>query len=350
MSRSPSARCSKRRRVEALAQRLHEAEAARPALVRRRRRPAEIPLSFAQRRLWFLHRLEGPSATYNIPMALRLTGALDEAALEAALGDVVERHESLRTIFPDTLGVPRQQILDASAARPVLEVTSATEAELGGSCSPLRRGLGFDLSSEPPLRAHLFVLGEREHVLLLVLHHIAGDGWSWGPLARDLGRAYAARCRGSAPAFAPCRCNMPTTRCGSTRCWARRAIRTARWRGSSRSGRARSKAFPISSSCRPTGRGRRCRAIAATVSRCTIDAGTARRSAGSRPRQPGEPVHGAAGRCSRPCSPGWAPAPTSPSAARLRAAPTARSTIWSASSSTPWCCAPTPSAIRASAN
>ncbi len=102
--------------VEALAQRLHEAEAARPALVPMAR-PSEIPLSFAQRRLWFLHRLEGPSATYSIAMALRLSGALDQKSLEAALGDVVERQESLRTIFPDTLGVPRQEILSVSAVR-----------------------------------------------------------------------------------------------------------------------------------------------------------------------------------------------------------------------------------------
>ena len=187
--------------VEALAKRLDDGEAARPALVRQPR-PSEIPLSFAQRRLWFLDRLEELSATYNIPMALRLRGTFDSAALEAALSDVVARHESLRTVFPETGGIPRQLILEASAARPRLERGAVSEASLAGAlAAAVRRG--FDLSSEPPLRAHLFALGESEHVLLLLLHHIAGDGWSLVPLWRDLSCAYAARLAGRAPEFSP---------------------------------------------------------------------------------------------------------------------------------------------------
>ena len=183
--------------VEGLALRLDAGRSPRPAL-RPVVRPAEIPLSFAQRRLWFLNRLEGPSATYTIPLAARLRGALDLAALAAALGDLVERHESLRTVFPETLGVARQLILSASAARPQLGVAPVTEAALGAALAAAAQR-GFDLAREPPLRAHLFALGADEHVLLLLLHHIAGDGWSLGPLWRDLAAAYAARGRGEAP-------------------------------------------------------------------------------------------------------------------------------------------------------
>ena len=186
--------------VEALAKRLDHGEAARPAL-RPLPRPAEIPLSFAQRRLWFLDRLEGASATYNIPMAVRLKGTLDHAALEAALGDVVERHESLRTVFAETAGIARQLILDGASARPHLHRSLVSEAELAGALSAAA-GRGFDLACEPPLRAHLFALGDSEHVLLLLLHHIASDGWSLAPLWRDLAGAYGARHGGRAPSYA----------------------------------------------------------------------------------------------------------------------------------------------------
>src|SRR5213075_2785024 len=159
--------------VEALSARLSsEALAARPPLVAVQPRPSEIALSYAQRRLWFLERLEGISGTYVIPLAVRLKGTLDRVALEAALGDLIERHESLRTLFPDRLGVPRQEIMPSLSARPRLEVGSVDEAGLATALTAAA-GRGFDLSVEIPLRAHLFELANDEHVLLIVLHHIA---------------------------------------------------------------------------------------------------------------------------------------------------------------------------------
>src|SRR5581483_32773 len=165
----------------------------------------------------------------------RLVGELDVAALELALFDLLARHESLRTVFPDTLGVPRQEVLPAEAVRPRLVVEEIAADELSETLR-LHAARGFDLAREVPLRAHLFALTaraaraahdaapdnrpsgepqpsgpqpggpqpggqpaaaparhEREHVLLLLLHHIAGDGASLKPLARDLSRAYAAR-------------------------------------------------------------------------------------------------------------------------------------------------------------
>ena len=187
--------------VARLAERLVQEGVVRPVL-RRAERPTEIPLSFAQQRLWFLNRLEGASATYNISVALRLRGRLNVEAMEAALGDVVERHESLRTIFPDRKGIPRQEILEAAAGRPKFNVIDVTEASLGGELEAAA-GRGFALESETPLRAYLFRLGADEHVLLLVMHHIATDGWSMKPLGRDLSQAYAARRDGRCPEFVP---------------------------------------------------------------------------------------------------------------------------------------------------
>ena len=189
--------------VAELVRHLHVGEAVRAALVRQVR-PQRLPLSYAQQRLWFLDRLEGPSATYNIPIALRLEGDLDAVALEAALADVVGRHESLRTIFSESEadGMPFQEILPAEQARPTLLTEVVAEAALASRLAKAA-ATAMDLSREIPLRAWLFCLESQRHVLLLVLHHIAGDGWSMGPLSRDLAQAYAARSsRGEAPVFA----------------------------------------------------------------------------------------------------------------------------------------------------
>ncbi|GAA2589759.1 amino acid adenylation domain-containing protein [Actinomadura fulvescens] len=176
-------------------------EAGRPVLARRER-PEAVPLSYAQQRLWFLNRFEGPSATYNMPTALRIRGALDHEALQAALGDLVARHETLRTILPDSGGVPRQLVLDPAVARPELQITECTAAELPSRLGTAA-GYAFDISAEPPLRAHLYKIAPGEHVVLLLMHHIAGDGWSMAPLAKDLISAYAARGEGRAPDWAP---------------------------------------------------------------------------------------------------------------------------------------------------
>ena len=164
-------------------------------------RPGLVPLSFGQQRMWFLNRLEGAGAVYNMPLALRLTGDLNVAALQAALGDVADRHESLRTIFPETGGTPRQEILDGPAGHPSLVLRAAADGELPAALAE-EAGRGFDLSFELPWRAVLWTVSPGGHVLMIVMHHIAGDGWSMGVLARDLGTAYAARSTGQAPGWA----------------------------------------------------------------------------------------------------------------------------------------------------
>ena len=135
-----------------------------------------LPLSHAQQRLWFLYRLEGPSPTYNIPLALRLEGALQPQALEAALADVVARHESLRTLFPERDGVAHQQVLPAAQARPALVREALSEADLPQRLAQAAAS-GFELGRHLPLRAWLFGLGPQRHVLLVLVHHIAADGW-----------------------------------------------------------------------------------------------------------------------------------------------------------------------------
>src|SRR5580765_4398196 len=166
----------------------------------RRARPELLPLSYAQQRLWFLYRMEGPSATYNIPLALQLEGELDQNALEGALRDAVNRHEALRTVFFEKDGVPYQRVLPIEEAHLHFEVNEVTEGELNERLTTAATST-FDLEHELPLKTWLFKIGPRSHVLFLLLHHIAGDGWSMGPLARDVSRAYGARLKGQPPQF-----------------------------------------------------------------------------------------------------------------------------------------------------
>ncbi|MFD3838109.1 amino acid adenylation domain-containing protein [Streptomyces sp. NPDC058642] len=185
--------------VAALAPLLEAPAEQRPAL-RPARRPDAVPLSSAQARLWFLHRLEGPSPTYNIHTAVRLTGPLDPDALRQALQDVVGRHEALRTVFPDRDGVPRQEVV-ADAVVPFAVVAcepDALDAQLREAAAH-----SFALDAEIPVRATLYALAPAEHVLFLLVHHIATDGWSADPLLADLERAYAARLRGEPPGWPP---------------------------------------------------------------------------------------------------------------------------------------------------
>ena len=168
-------------------------------------RPGVVPLSFAQSRMWFLDRYEGGVATYNMPTAFRITGALDVDALDAALDDVIARHESLRTIFPDIDGVPFQQVLPAEAGmwrRGGAAVVSVAEQDVADELAALA-GYRFDLATEIPIRARIYALGPERYVLGIVLHHIAFDGWSMAPMARDVGEAYRARRQGQAPGWAP---------------------------------------------------------------------------------------------------------------------------------------------------
>ncbi|MFJ4011024.1 amino acid adenylation domain-containing protein [Streptomyces sp. NPDC090026] len=174
---------------------------ARPPL-RTQPRPDRLPVSFAQQRLWFIHRFEGPSATYIIPLSMRLRGKLDPQALRRAVHDVVVRHESLRTVFDETDGVPHQRVLDPEQVTVPWREHEVTDAELAGALRDEARR-PFDLAHEIPVRAALFRLSEQDAVLLLPLHHIVADGWSLGPLAEDLTAAYTARCDGQSPQWAP---------------------------------------------------------------------------------------------------------------------------------------------------
>lgn len=239
-------------------------------------RPDPVPLSPAQQRMWFVNRYDSASPAYNIPIVLRLSGRLDVAALRAALGDVIARHETLRTVYPERDGTGHQRILAPDSAVPELDPIEVT-ADQAQAAVAATIGTGFDVTAAVPIRIRLFRIvghgndadqdaaarngngpkargttegmpatrssadlsaewvdtgagqvvvhpvdgtfglsdlraagnrnsaGSAEHILAVVVHHIATDGFSMGPLARDMTIAYHARARGQAPQWPPVR-------------------------------------------------------------------------------------------------------------------------------------------------
>ncbi|MFC7451439.1 amino acid adenylation domain-containing protein, partial [Rhodococcus daqingensis] len=183
-------------RVEA-----HAGSGGRLALVAAER-PAQIPLSLAQQRMWVLNQMAPDSAAYNIPAAIRLSGLLDVPALESAVLDVLERHEVLRTRYPDTADGPAQVIVPLEEMAPSLAPVQVTEQALGEALAEMV-GTGFDVTESVPVRAALFELAPTEYVFVVVVHHISADGFSMGPLTRDVMIAYSSRVDGHLPSWSP---------------------------------------------------------------------------------------------------------------------------------------------------
>ncbi|HEX2625623.1 MAG TPA: amino acid adenylation domain-containing protein, partial [Candidatus Limnocylindrales bacterium] len=170
-------------------------------------RPATAPLSYAQRRLWFLAQLSPDSPFYNVPAALRIHGAVDDDVLERALQEIVRRHDVLRTTFAAVRGEPLQRVAPAlhlalervdlslsrpaGPARPAQLARAQRDRELS-SLATLAARRPFDLEHGPLIRASVVHLSGDEHVLLITLHHIISDGWSLGVLFRELAAIYRA--------------------------------------------------------------------------------------------------------------------------------------------------------------
>lgn len=186
-------------RFSAVFDRLREKRtAAAPGIRRRPPDRREIPLSFAQQRLWFMEQLEPGTPIYNIPVAMTLTGRLDMSALARSLGESVRRHEALRTTFRASDGQPLQVIgPPGPVAMPIVDLGPAS---LAGREMPrlmladARRT--FDLENGPLLRATLLRLGPERHVLLVSLHHLVGDAWSVAVLLQELIAVYTAAVQG----------------------------------------------------------------------------------------------------------------------------------------------------------
>ena len=168
-------------------------------------RPQEIPLSFSQKRLWFLDQLQPGSNAYNIPVALKLTGSLNIDAMEKAIRFIMQRHEILRTVFIDKNGEPLQVIRPESDLKITIHDLSTLDetAREKAMWNAIHKeaGTAFDLANGPLLRVSLIKLDKTEHVLLFTMHHIITDGWSMGIITGEVSSAYAAFVRNETPDF-----------------------------------------------------------------------------------------------------------------------------------------------------
>ncbi|RKH98198.1 non-ribosomal peptide synthetase, partial [Corallococcus sp. AB038B] len=192
--------------VDALAQRIEQLGRSGVPSLSAGARPASLPLSFAQQRLWFIDQLDPGSPLYNVPTVVRLEGDLDAAALEQALREVVQRHEALRTTFEEEAGQPVQRI-HASVDVPlnIMDLTGSGPEREDVARQRVLEELAkpFDLMRGPLLRALMVRMDARDHVLVVTMHHAVSDGWSVGVLLREMGALYTARARGLALALPP---------------------------------------------------------------------------------------------------------------------------------------------------
>ncbi|MFI1919863.1 amino acid adenylation domain-containing protein [Nocardia sp. NPDC020380] len=196
----------------------HSPERLQPSIaVARRTDP--IPLAPAQQRLWTVNYLSGNRPDYLIATGLALHGPLDLPAVEAAVSDLIERHEILRTILPYAGDGPIQRILPIESARPDFRVVEVADSESADKAIEAELLLGFDLTTEPPLRIRLYRASPEQHILLGVLHHAAGDGESLAVLQQDLLTAYRARAIGHSPQW-----TAPATQFADYTLWLRQSL------------------------------------------------------------------------------------------------------------------------------
>jgi len=168
--------------------------------IKRASRQGELPLSFAQQRLWFLDQLQPGNPAYNIPAAVRLKGALNVAVLEQTFQEIIKRHEALRTTFKSVEGRPAQVIISSfNFTLPIVNLRELSQAEREAEAMRLAAEEArqpFDLTKWPLLRVTLLHLDDTEYLLLLTVHHIVADGWSMGVLVREVAALYEAFCSG----------------------------------------------------------------------------------------------------------------------------------------------------------